>query len=404
MKRWPKLFFVIPVLITVGLLSILSAPKPVAAQTKRPTSDQVFKNVQVLKGIPVDDFMGTMGVMSAALGFDCSECHSQAGTDNVKWAADNGKKIMARKMVTMMAAINRDNFQGRQVVTCWSCHRGRDRPLTTPALETVYGPAAEDMDDVLAQNEGQPAAAVILDKYLQAIGGPAKLAAIKSYTATGKGVGFGGFGGGSLVQIFAKLPDERAMFISYPDAKDRDDTIRTYNGHEGWLKTPLTVLGEYELTGGELDGARFDAQLSFPGQIKQALTNLKVSLPATIKDLPGPSSQTSHEHGADSGPAPAQEHLVNVVQGTGPRGLLVTMYFDQQTNLLLRVVRYGKSPIGRVPTQVDYSDYRDVDGVKMPFRIMFAWLDGRDAIQLDSVQTNVPIDEAKFGRQPTPKK
>lgn len=386
MNRWSRLILLIPVMTA-------------AAQNKQLTSDQVFKNVQVLKGISVDDFMGTMGVMSASLGFDCSECHSQAGTSNVNWAADNGKKIMARRMVTMMTAINKDNFGGRQMITCWSCHRGRDRPLTTPALEAVYGPAAEDMDDVLQQQPGQPAASVIIDKYLKAIGGADKLAGVKNYVATGQGAGFGGFGGNSHVQVYAKFPDERAMFISYPDAKDRDDTIRTFNGHDGWLKTPLTVLGEYQLTGGELDGAKFDAEMSFPSQINQTLTNLKVSLPQTIRDLPGPSSQTSHDVGATA----AQEHLVNVVQGTGPRGLLVTLYFDQETNLLLRVVRYGKSPIGRVPTQVDYSDYRDVDGIKMPFRIMFAWLDGRDAIQLTDVKTNVSIDEAKFGRQPVKK-
>ena len=89
---------------------------------------------------------------------------------------------------------------------------------------------------------------------------------------------------------------------------------------------------------------------------------------------------------------------MNVVQGTGPRGMLVTMYFDQQSGLLLRVVRYGKTQIGRVPTQIDYSDYRDVGGIKMPYHMTFAWLDGRDAIQLTDIQTNVPIDEAKFGR------
>ena len=61
-------------------------------------------------------------------------------------------------------------------------------------------------------------------------------------------------------------------------------------------------------------------------------------------------------------------------------------------------MRYGKSPIGRVPTQVDYADYRDVNGVKMPFRMIFAWTGGRDAIQLSEVQTNVSIDADKFGR------
>ena len=142
-----------------------------------------------------------------------------------------------------------------------------------------------------------------------------------------------------------------------------------------------------------------DAQLAFPGQIKQVLGNLRVGLPAIIKDLPGPSSQTSK----DSGAAPAAERLVNVVQGTGPRGLLVTLYFDKESGLLVRMVRYGKSPIGRVPTQVDFADYREVGGVKMPFRMIFAWMDGRDVIQLSEVQTNVPIDAAKFGRRPPSK-
>ena len=115
-----------PVIVGVAVQAIvfvvgvaLSAPQA-GSQEKVQTSDQIFKNVQVLKGIPVDDFMGTMGLMSAAVGYDCSECHIGAGTENVNWAADNGRKIIARKMVTMVAAINRDNFQGRQVVTCWS--------------------------------------------------------------------------------------------------------------------------------------------------------------------------------------------------------------------------------------------------------------------------------------------
>ncbi|HTP31426.1 MAG TPA: photosynthetic reaction center cytochrome c subunit family protein [Candidatus Acidoferrales bacterium] len=372
-----------------------------APQAAKNTSDAVFKNVQVLNGIPIDDFMGTMGIMCAALGFDCSDCHTGAGTEKVDWAADTPKKVMARSMVKMMTAINRDNFQGRQMVTCWSCHHGRDRPSTTPSLEFMYGPATQEMDDVLTQMPGQPSPDAIIDKYLQAIGGAERLAGIKSYAAKGKSVGFGGFGGGGRVEIFAKFPDQHATLIDFPESPDRGISVRSYNGSEGWLVTPLTVLGEYQLMGGELDGAKLDAELAFPGQIKQVLTNLRVSMPVTISDLPGPSSQTSKEA---SMAAIGQDRLVNVVQGTGPRGVLATLYFDQESGLLLRVVRYGKSPIGRVPTQVDYADYRDVGGIKMPFRRVFAWMDGRDAIQLSEVQINVPIDAAKFGRPASPKK
>ena len=383
MKLWSKM-----------IVGVAATAVAVFTQEKAQTSDQVFKNVQVLKGIPVDDFMGTMGLMSAAVGYDCSECHTNAGTDRVNWAADNGKKIIARRMVTMVAAINRDNFQGRQVVTCWSCHHGRDRPSTTPAMEKVYGEASLEMDDALVQMPGQPAAGVIIDKYIQALGGDQNLAGLKSYVATGSSVGFGGFGGGGHVHIFAKYPDERTTLIQFDASTGRGDEVRAYDGHAGWMKTPLAVLTDYELSGGELDGAKLDAELGFPGQIKQVLTNLRVSLPAMISDLSGPSSQTSGDTSVGLG----QDRLVNVVQGTGPRGMLATMYFDQKTGLLCRLVRYAKTPIGNVPTQIDYSDYRDVGGIKMPFHLTFAWLDGRDAIQLTEIQANVSIDAAEFGR------
>jgi hypothetical protein len=142
-----------------------------------------------------------------------------------------------------------------------------------------------------------------------------------------------------------------------------------------------------------------DAQLSFPGQIKQILTNLRTGPPTTIADLPAPTSQSVLQQGV----ALDQTHVVDVVQGTGPRGLLVTLYFDRQTGLLLRELRYGSSPIGRIPTQIDFADYRDVNGIKFPFRITFAWLDGRDSIVLNNITANVAIAAAKFGR-PAPLK
>lgn len=386
-------------LITASWLfgTVFAAPPP---NPKPPVSDQVFKNIQVLKGIPVDDFLGTMGIMCAALGFDCSECHTGAGTEKVDWAADTPRKLMARRMIRMMTAINHDNFGDRQMVTCWSCHRGRDRPLTTPTMENMYGPAAQDMDDILVQAPGQPPAEKILDQYIQAVGGAERLATLKTYVATGTSVGFGGFGKGGQVEIIGKFPDERVTSIVFPKEPDRGDSIRTFNGRDAWLRTPLTVLGEFQLTGGELDGAKLDAQLAFPGQIKSVLTGWRVSMPTTISDLPAPSSQAAEETKAAG---IGQDRLVNVVQGRGPNGIYATLYFDHQSGLLLRLVRYGNSPIGRVPTQLDYSDYRDVDGIKVPFHILFAWLGGRDELQLNQVQINVPVDAGKFGR-PAPEK
>jgi hypothetical protein len=383
------------VLAIAGLLGAGMAAAQATSQDKPLLSDQVFKNVQVLKGIPVDDFMETMGIMTAALQFDCSDCHANAGTDKVDWAADTPRKRTARRMVTMVATINKDNFAGRQMVTCWTCHRNRDRPLTTPIMETIYGMPNLDMDDVIPPGQGLPSPQSILDKFIAASGGAQRLAGLTSIDAKGTSVGFGGFGGGGDVEIVAKAPDKRSTIILFKEATGRGDQIRSYDGKTGWVRTPLNVLGEYQLNGGDLDGARFDAQLTFPGQIKQILTNLKTGPPTSITDLPGPSSQTSLQKDISTD---QQSHSVDVVQGTGPRGLLVTLYFDRQTGLLLRELRYGPSPIGRVPTQIDYADYRDVSGIKLPFRITYAWLDGRDSIELKEIKTNVPVDEKKFGR------
>jgi photosynthetic reaction center cytochrome c subunit len=370
-----------------------------ASQDRPLLAEQVFKNVQVLKGIPVDDFMETMGIMAAALQFDCSDCHVGAGTDSVNWAADTPRKRTARKMVTMVQAINKDNFGGTQLVTCWSCHRNRDRPLTTPLMSVIYGMPDLEPDDIIVSPPGMPSPESILDKYIEASGGAQRLAGLTSISAKGTSVGFGGLGGGGAVELLAKTPDKRATIILFKAETNRGDQIRTYDGRDGWVRTPLNVLGEFQLRGGDLDGARFDAQLSFPGQIKQILTNLKAGPPTSITDLPAPDSQSTLQQDVTLG----QTHSVNVIQGRGPRNLLVTLYFDRQTGLLLRELRYGNSPIGRVPTQVDFADYRDVNGIKLPFRILYAWLDGRDSIVLSDIKTNVAVDEAKFGR-PAPLK
>jgi hypothetical protein len=297
-------------------------------------------------------------------------------------------------MVTMVAAINATNFGGRQLVTCWTCHRNRDKPLVTPVMATLYGTPPFEPDDVVVQPPGAPSAESILDKYIQAAGGAQRLAGLSSFVGNGTSVGFGGFGGGGDVEIIARAPDKHATIILFKDDTRRGDQIRSYDGRLGWVRTPLNVLGEFQLSGGDLDGARFDAQLSFPAQIKQILTDLKTGAPTSITDLPAPSSQSSLQQDVTLG----QTHVVDVVQGTGPRGLLVTLYFDKQSGLLLRELRYSSSPIGRVPTQIDFADYRDVGGIKFPFRITYAWLDGRDSIVLNEIRTNVPVDETKFGK------
>src|SRR2546430_14425876 len=214
------------------------AQRQAAAPTKAGMVDDVFRNVQALKGIGVDDFMLTMGIMSAAVGSDCVGCHPSAGTDHVDWALDTPRKRTARRMVQMVAAINRDNFNGRQGVTCWTCHRGRDRPVTTPTLDVVYGPPVDESDDVLTPARGVATVDQVLDKYLRAIGGAENTARVTSFVATGKSVGYRGFGGGGVVEVAAEAPGKRATHISFPPYPDRGGNGRPHDRRSGWVATP----------------------------------------------------------------------------------------------------------------------------------------------------------------------
>src|SRR5258708_39345603 len=95
----------------------------VYAQNQKLMSEQAFKNIQVLKGIPVDEFMGTMGLFSAALNVCCGDCHVGAGGSDPKWEADPPRKKVARRMVQVMNNVNKTSFGGAQMGTCWTCHR-----------------------------------------------------------------------------------------------------------------------------------------------------------------------------------------------------------------------------------------------------------------------------------------
>jgi hypothetical protein len=335
-------------------------------------SEAVFKNVQVLKGIPVDEFMGTMGLFSAALSVCCAECHTGAGTSNPKWEDDPPRKRTARRMVQMVTALNRDNFNGRQVVTCWTCHRGSQSPLVTPPLDSMYGEPVVQPPDILARaTSGEPTADQIFDKYIQALGGAARLAGLTSYVAKGTATPYGDVGKGYPTEIYAKAPNQLATIVH----EQEGDMARAFDGRDGYFLLPLTVVEEYPWTGSALEGAKLDAELAFPGRIKDYLTSWRVSFSSTI-------------NGVD----------VRVVQGTGPSGLVATLYFDKDSGLLVRMARYTNSVVGRVPTQIDFSDYRPVAGVMMPFKWSYAWVSGREDFVLTDVQPNVAVDPSKFGK------
>ena len=371
-SRRPSLAVVAGIMVWLASLALTRAQAPAP---KPQMSEEAFKNVQVLKGIPVDEFMGTMGLFSASLSMCCAECHTGAGTSNPKWEDDPPRKRTARRMVQMVAAINRDNFNGRQIVTCWTCHRGSQSPLVTPPLDRMYGEPVVEPPDILPRAaSGEPTVDEIFNKYIQALGGAARLASLTSYVAKGTSTPFGDVvGKGYPTEVYAKAPNQLATIVHQQEG----DMARTFDGREGYFLLPLTVVEEYPWTGGALEGAKLDAELAFPARIKDFLPNWRVSFSTTL-------------NGVD----------VRVVQGTGAAGLVATFYFDKASGLLVRMARYTPSSVGRVPTQIDFSDYRPVAGVMIPFKWSYSWLSGRDDFTLTDVQPNVVPDPAKFGRPP----
>jgi hypothetical protein len=158
------------------------APKGAqAADGKALMSDRYFKNVQLLRGIPVDEFMGTMGFIAAATGMNCTQCHvEESGSDWARYADDTPLKQTARKMIVMVNVINQTTFAGRRELTCYSCHRGNTRPKLIPDLTEQYAvPPPVDPDEILNQVPGAPSVDQVLDKYLQALGGTQRLAGLR---------------------------------------------------------------------------------------------------------------------------------------------------------------------------------------------------------------------------------
>ena len=341
-------------------------------------ADQAFKNVRVLKGIPVDEFMATMGFFSASLGETCTDCHSaESGGSWEKYADDNPRKNKARAMIGMMNAINKSYFGGKREITCYSCHRGVERPDVTPNLADLYGPPPSKEPDELREAAGKTSADQVLDQYIQALGGADRLAKITSFTGHGN---YQGYQDEKYpVDVFAKAPGQVSTVIHTAAG----DSATTFDGRAGWIAGPATErpVSLLELTDGDLAGAKLDAALWFPAQIKQALIEWRASGTPTID-------------GRD----------MQLLQGSTDGRYPVNLYFDRKSGLLARVVRYSDSPVGLNPTQIDYSDYRDVEGVKRPFHVMVTWLDGRATTEFAQIRANVQVEADRFKKPAAPGK
>ena len=367
-------------ILAIGQVGITLTFGQATPDQKPLLAEDVFKNVQVLKGIPVNEFMETMGFFSASLSYNCTDCHVQDSLSSwAKFADDIPAKRMARQMIQMVNAFNKANFGGRRVLTCYSCHRGASAPKVIPSLAEQYGVPLDDPNEVeiIDKNPTDLTPEQVLNKYIESVGGEQRLKTLNSYTAKGTYEGFETDNLKVPMELFAKAPGRRTLIVH---ARLGDSTT-TFDGRTGWISgadKPVPVL---ELPrGDDLDGLKLDADLSIPADLKQSLSQWRVGFP----------------------PVAIEDRDVIVVQGMAAGRSRVKLYFDKQSGLLVRQVRYANTVVGTVPTQIDYSDYRAVAGVKIPFKWISTWTDGRATIELSDVQPNIPIAEARFSKPAPP--
>jgi len=361
-----KTLILLSLLLSCGgaWLGIRAQNAPHAASQAMPsgapkTASQEFKNIQVLKDVPADQMIPAMQFITASLGVDCDYCHVEHAFEK----DDKKPKVTARKMMEMMLTINNENFENHREVTCYTCHQGFPKPVSTPVI-SAQEKTPEVMAGTTMSATGNPAAESLLDDYLTAAGGAKALKKISSRVAKGSVTAFGDQH--MAVDIYAKAPDKRVSVMHLKDG----ESVTAYNGTVGWLSVPGRV---HMMTAQESVGAKMDADFAFPADVKAQYSKWETKSSEKIDG-----------------------HDTWLVVGHNEGEPPLRLYLDQKSGLLVRLIRYADSPLGYNPTQIDYADYRAVDGIKVPFRWTVARPGNRFTIQVEQLQQNVPVDDAKF--------
>lgn len=359
---------------SLGMPAPAQTPAVTAAQQDKPT-EQVQKNIKVLNGLPQSQLIPVMNFFSASLGVRCNFCHVN---NNGVWAYDSDEKPekgTAREMITMVMNVNKTTFKGGVEVSCYSCHRGMRNPVSLPPLPlptpaprpSPAGPSTAP--GAQAPTPRPPSADDIINKYVTAIGGQAAIDKIK--TRVMKGTITTASGQTLTYEIVQAAPDRAYESFVAP----RGTMERAVSGNMGWEKNPQ---GVHDIMGGQLADLKMSLQLFRNLKLKEQYTSVRLGRRDKIGD-----------------------REVYVITGTTANKRRERLFFDAETGLLLRRITYTETMIGIIPEQIDFDDYRDVDGVKLPFIIKLSPFDVGNpgsTRTLTEIKLNVPVDDSKFNK------
>jgi len=318
------------------------------------TAEQKFKNIQIFKTLPATQLDPTMAFISGSLGVRCGYCHVTNSFDK----DDKSTKQTARRMIQMVFDLNKGSFNGQGHVTCYTCHRGKPTPVSVPVVgQNLWAPSSPSP----TPDAPPPSVKQILDRYVQAIGGAEALTKITSRTVKGSRIGADNV----LVpeEVYQKAPDKLLTITSYPN-------VVFSNGYNGTL-----AWGHSSREGPTPLPDQLIAQLKRDAVFYKELKTQELY-----------SSLTFVGRDADT----------YVIRATPVDGPVEKLFFDVRTGLLVRRYTESDTPLGKLPLQVDYEDYREVDGIKQPFLIHWSFPGRVWGRKIDEIKQNVPLDDAKF--------
>lgn len=364
-----------------GHLILSSFFHDVAAQqpaTGEKTVEQVYKNIQILKGTPASQLQPLMNYIAGSLGVKCDFCHVNKDGDWNFAADEKTHKATAREMMLMVLNVNKTTFKGTTEVTCYTCHRGRSHPTGMPfplpaassAAGIGPGPGPAPSPSAGAETKPKdtpPTAEQVLDKYAAAIGGADAIAKLKTRTMKGTFLTANGISLGYETQQSA--PEQLFATITTP----RQGVFeRGFDGSIGWEKSGRGLR--------ELDGPELYYLRRYPGlfeDIKLKEQFARLSFAGTDK---------------------INDREVYVLRGATADGKRHRLYFDRETGLLVRRVITTPTILANIPEQIDFEDYREVDGMKLPFTIRITSIDSffSSTRKFTEMKLNAPVDATKF--------
>ena len=343
---------------TLCLCAFVVGLLPIAAFAQQQTAEQRFKNIQIFKGLPATQLDPAMAFISGSLGVRCNYCHVAGSFEK----DDKPTKLTARRMIQMVFALNKGSFNGQGAVSCFTCHRGKPTPVSVPVVgQNLWAPSSPSPTITTPL----PSVKQILDRYVQALGGAEALTKVTSRTAKGSRIGADGV----LVpeEIHQRAPDKILTVTSYPNVVFSNG----FNGTAAWAHSSregATPLPEQLLVQIKRD-AVFYKEL----KTEELYSNLTVLGRASVRD-------------ADA----------FVIQATPVSGPVEKLFFDVATGLLVQRYTESDTPLGKLPLQMDYQDYREVDGIKQPFLIHWSMPGRIWGRKIDEIKQNVPLADAKF--------